>query len=83
MNEVTLHAAAEERRLDNGVEITVTGEGRVLDAIRRMVPAHAHELNGMNGWSATTEDLPNGVRLTVTTSDPSRCRSSRRSGSWA
>jgi hypothetical protein len=34
-----------------------------------MVPAHSHELNGMNGWSAATEDLPNGVRLTVTTSD--------------
>ncbi len=70
MNEVTLHAAADERRLDNGVEVSVTGEGRVLDAIRRMVPAHAREVNGMNGWSATTEDLPNGVRLAVTTSDP-------------
>lgn len=70
MNEVTLHAAANETRLDNGVGIAVTGEGRVLDAIRRMVPAHAQELNGMNDWSATTEDLPNGVRLTVTTSDP-------------
>jgi hypothetical protein len=70
MNEVTLHAAAGERRLANGVEVTVTGEGRVLDAIKRMVPAHARELNGMNAWSATTEDLPNGVSLTVTTSDP-------------
>lgn len=69
MNEVTLHAAANERKLDNGVEVSVTGEGRVLDAIKRMVPAHARELNGMNIWSATTEDLPNGVRLTVTTSD--------------
>lgn len=70
MNEVTLHAAADERKLDNGVAISVAGDGRVLDAIKRMVPAHARELNGMNGWSATTEDLPNGVRLTVTTSDP-------------
>lgn len=70
MNEVTLHAAADERRLDNGVEIAVTGEGRVLDAIKRMVPAHARELNGMNGWAATTEELANGVRLTVTSSDP-------------
>jgi hypothetical protein len=70
MNEVTLHAAADETRLDNGVEVSVTGDGRVLDAIRRMVPAHARELNGMKGWSASTEGLPNGVRLTVTTSDP-------------
>jgi hypothetical protein len=69
MNEVTLHAAADEKRLDNGVEATITGEGRILAAIKRMVPAHAQELNGMNNWSAATADLPNGVRLTVTTSD--------------
>lgn len=69
MNEVTLHATVEEKRLDNGVEATVTGEGRVLAAIKRMVPAHAQELKGMNDWSATPDDLPNGVRLTVTTND--------------
>ena len=34
-----------------------------------MVPAHAHELAAL-GWSATTEDLPNGVKLVVTASDP-------------
>lgn len=38
MNEVTLHAAASERMLDNGIEIAVTGEGRTLTAIKRMVP---------------------------------------------
>ena len=41
MDEVTMRAAAAERALDNGVEITVTGEGRTLEAIKRMVPAHA------------------------------------------
>ena len=46
MNEVTLHAAANERMLDNGIEIAVTGEGRTLAAIKRMVPAHVHELAG-------------------------------------
>jgi hypothetical protein len=34
------------------------------------VPAQARQLNGMNGWSATTEPLQDGVRLVVTTSDP-------------
>jgi hypothetical protein len=34
-----------------------------------MVPAHAHELNAI-GWQAKTEDLPNGVRLVVTSTDP-------------
>jgi hypothetical protein len=69
MNEVTLRASAAEQALDNGVEITVTGEGRTREAIKRMVPAHAREL-AANGWQARTEELPNGVRLTVVTSDP-------------
>jgi hypothetical protein len=69
MNEVTLRAIATEQALENGVEIAVTGEGRTLQAIRRMVPAHAGELVKI-GWNAKTEDLPNGVKLSVTTNDP-------------
>jgi hypothetical protein len=69
MDEVTMRAAASERALDNGIEITVTGQGRTLEAIKRMVPAHAHELAAL-GWQARTEDLPNGVKLVVTTTDP-------------
>jgi len=71
MNEVTLHAAAEERPLADGVDIAITGEGRTLEAIKRMIPAHAHELN-LIGWMAKTEELANGVRLIVTTSDPAQ-----------
>jgi hypothetical protein len=40
MNEVTLHAVATQRDIENGIEIKVTGEGRTLEAIKRMVPAH-------------------------------------------
>ncbi len=68
MNEVTLRAAASERTLDDGIEITVTGEGRTLAAIKSMVPAHAREL-AEAGWNAKTEELPNGVKLVVTTTD--------------
>jgi predicted RNA binding protein YcfA (HicA-like mRNA interferase family) len=68
MNEVTLRAVATEQALENGVEIAVTGEGRTLEAIRRMVPAHVGELVKI-GWIAKTEDLPNGVKLSVTTND--------------
>ena len=71
MNEVTLHAAADEKPLDNGVEILVTGEGRTADAIKRMVTAHAHALSA-TGWNAKTEDLPNGVKLVVTSKDPAQ-----------
>ena len=68
MNEVTLHAAATQRTVDNSLVIDVSGEGRTRDAIKRMVPAHVHELQNL-GWNAKTEDRPNGVTLTVTAAD--------------
>ena len=68
MNEVTLHAAAAERVVENGVEITVTGEGRTLEAIKRMVPAHVNELREI-GWNAKSDELPNGIKLTVMASE--------------
>jgi hypothetical protein len=68
MDEVTLRAKAAERVLDNGIEITVTGEGRTLEAIKRMVPAHVSELREI-GWTAKSDDLSNGVKLTVTASE--------------
>jgi len=66
MNEVTLEATAVERVIDNGVQIDVTGSGRTLVAIQRMLPAHARELNGLSDWHSKTEALAHGVRLTVT-----------------
>jgi hypothetical protein len=69
MNEVTLHAASAERAFDSGIEITVTGEGRTREAIKRMVPAHVNELTKLE-WNAKADDLPNGVKLTVTSTDP-------------
>ena len=68
MDEVTLHAAATTRVFDTGIEFTVTGEGRTVEAIKRMVPSHVKELHEI-GWSAKSDDLPNGVRLTIVASD--------------
>jgi hypothetical protein len=68
MNEVTLHAAAAQHDVDNGIEIAVTGEGRTAEAIKRMVPAHLRELREI-GWNAMSEDIPNGVKLTVIASE--------------
>lgn len=72
MSEVTLKADAVTKPIDGGIEVTVTGTGRTVDAIKRMVPAQAHQVDQMkfNGWSAKTEPLPNGVLLTVTSGDP-------------
>lgn len=69
MNEVTLHAKAEDKLLEDGIEVAVTGEGRTLEAIRRMIPAHIRELDGLNGWAAKAEESPNGVTFTVRSAD--------------
>jgi hypothetical protein len=71
MNEVTLNAAVTTKPIDSGIEATVTGKGRTVEAIQRMVRAHAQEIERthLNGWRAKTEQLPNGVVLTVTSDD--------------
>jgi hypothetical protein len=74
MNEVTLKADALEKPVDGGLSIAVTGSGRTLAAIERMIPAHARELSRLHGWSAKTEALPNGVLLTVTAADQNEVR---------
>jgi hypothetical protein len=70
MDEVTMHAVAEEQAVDGGLRIEITGAGRTLAAIQRMVPAHAHELEHFPGWHAQTEPVSEGVVLTVTSTDP-------------
>jgi len=72
MNEVTLRAKVLAKPIKGGIEATVTGEGRTAEAIKRMVAAHAQEIerSQLNGWNAQTQPLPNGVILTVTSSDP-------------
>jgi len=66
MSEVTLKATAVERAVDKGLQIDVTGSGRTLAAIQRMLPAQAREFNGLSDWRADIERLADGVRLTVT-----------------
>lgn len=70
MDEVTLRADATVEKIDGGIQVAVTGQGRTLDAIRRMVPADAHHLNAQNGWTVRTTDLPDGVTLVATSTDP-------------
>lgn len=70
MNEVTLNAEAVAKPIDGGVVIRVTGSGRTLAAIQRMVPMHAAEIDGLNGWSAKALPLDDGALLTVTSINP-------------
>jgi hypothetical protein len=72
MNEVTLKAKASPKPVDGGLEIAVTGNGRTIEAIQRIVPAHARVIEHKHplGWSAKAPTLPDGVLLTVTSSNP-------------
>ncbi len=80
MNEVTLHANAARSAVDGGLRIEVTGEGRTLLAIQRMVPAQAHEIDGANGWKTKVEPRADGVVLTVTAADPKQAMKIRALG---
>jgi len=70
MDEVTLRATAQKEPIENGLRIKVTGSGRTLEAIQRMVPEHASDIDGMYGWTVRTTAIPNGVDLTVTAGKP-------------
>ncbi len=70
MDELTRNAVADAREIDGGLAIRVTGSGRTLRAVRNMVPAHARELDKIEGWSASAELADDGAILTVTSSDP-------------
>ena len=70
MNEVTMRADAQKEPIENGLRIKVTGNGRTLEAIQRMIPAHARDINGLYGWTVQAQAISNGEELTVTASNP-------------
>ncbi len=80
MDEVTVRADTHKEPVDNGLRIDITGAGRTLEAIQRMVPDHAHDIDGINGWALRTETISNGVVLTVTATSPGDVRKIRALG---
>ncbi len=70
MDEVTLRASVRKEPVENGLRMTVTGTGRTLEAIQRMLPDHAREIDGMNGWTVKAALVADGVVLTVTAAKP-------------
>lgn len=71
MHEVTLRAAVASRAVPGGVQLTVTGEGRTRDAIRRMLSAHGTML-AQEGLEGEATPIPAGIRWTVTARDTTR-----------
>lgn len=65
MHDVTLRAAVAQVPVAGGARFTVTGAGRVAEAIRRMARAHATMLGPEAAMRAIVEDVPSGARVTV------------------
>ena len=70
MNDVTLGARSRQTSVPGGARMDVTGDGRVAESIRAMLHPHAKMLNALGPYSTTVDDIPGGVRFTVTASDP-------------
>jgi len=70
MNEVTMNAEVDSSHVDGGARYVVTGKGRTRDAIKRMVPTHALQIQAELGWKTETEVRRNGVVLVVSSDDP-------------
>ncbi len=70
MNEVVMRAGVRKQPLADGLLIDVTGSGRTLEAIRRMIPAHAQDINGLFGWTVTAQEIAGGEALRVTSANP-------------
>lgn len=70
MNEVVLHTAVAQVPVSGGLAMEITGTGRTEPAIRAMVVPHAAELDRTPEWSAKTETIAGGVRLTVVAKKP-------------
>jgi hypothetical protein len=69
MDDVVMHASVAKKDVAGGIEARVTGTGRTVQAIRRMLTNHAAMLDQDPLYHAVATDIPNGVRLTVTSKD--------------
>ncbi len=66
MDDVTMRARAAQRNVTDGAEITVTGSGSTVAAIKRMVASHARQLDQDPELRAQVRAVPTGVVLIVT-----------------
>lgn len=60
---------ATEKSVDGGLEISVAATGRALQAVQRMLPAHARTIDGVNGWVVSAQLTASGGKLTIKASD--------------
>jgi len=74
MDDLTMRASVKTQEVAGGAAFTVTGAGRVGDAIRRMAKEHGSMMRG-GGLTWVTEEITEGVKVTVTSTTPSDAKS--------
>ena len=70
MNEVTLGARTRQTSVPGGATMEVTGDGHVAESIRTMLRNHSMMLSMMGPYRTSVDDIPGGVKWTVTAADP-------------
>jgi hypothetical protein len=70
MDDVMMRSTVATRSVDGGVELDVTGSGRTVPAVRRMLTMHAMMLNGSADYRASAREIPAGLQMKVTARDP-------------
>lgn len=70
MDDVLIRSAVEEQEVEGGIILDVTGTGRTVEAIRRMLPAHGAELDADEAYRVSTVEIAGGTRLTVLAGNP-------------
>jgi hypothetical protein len=66
MNRVALYAQAQARDIEGGSQFTVSGDDeRTVQAIKRMVPTHALQMERELDWDISSRETGNGVELQV------------------
>jgi hypothetical protein len=66
MDDVILRSRVRADAVAGGATFVITGEGRVAEAIGRMVLEHARMLDGLPDFRAVAQAAPGGAQLTVT-----------------
>lgn len=74
MDDLTLRATVATQSITGGATFTVTGAGHVRDAIRRMAKEHGSMIQG-GGLTWVTQEIPEGVKVTVTSTTPADAKS--------
>lgn len=70
MNEVMLNASVVQKPVAGGVTMTITGTGRTVGSIQRMLTAHMKMLQQSGKYLTTVKNVSNGVVATVTAPAP-------------